>query len=93
VTPPPAGSPSLPASLPAGDVDADALLTDAGIVRIRSARRADAQQLREMYDRVSPDTLYLRFFTMSRTLLERDIDRLTRPPDAEHVSLVAEVRG
>ena len=93
MTPPPTVSPPLPASQPVGDVDADALLTDAGIVRIRSARRADAQQLRAMYDRVSPDTLYLRFFTMSRTLMERDIDRLTRPPDAEHVSLVAEVRG
>ena len=93
VTPPPPVSAGLPASQPAGVVDADALMTDAGIVRIRSARRADAQQLRAMYERVSPDTLYLRFFTMSRTLMERDIDMLTVPPDAEHVSLVAEVKG
>jgi acyl-CoA synthetase (NDP forming)/GNAT superfamily N-acetyltransferase len=75
------------------DVDADALLSDTGIVRIRSARRADAEALAAMYERVSPDSLYLRFFTMSRTLLGQDIDRLTRPPDGEHYSLVAEIRG
>jgi acyl-CoA synthetase (NDP forming)/GNAT superfamily N-acetyltransferase len=74
-------------------IDADALLTDAGIARIRSARRTDAPELQAMYERVSPDTLYLRFFTMSRALLDRDIDRLTREPDAWHVSLVAEVAG
>ncbi len=93
VTPPPTVTHAPAASDPAGVVDADALLTDAGIVRIRSARRADAPQLRAMYGRLSPDTLYLRFFTMSRTLMDRDVDRLTLPLDAEHVSLVAEVRG
>jgi len=77
----------------ATDVDADALLSDAGIVRIRSARPDDAPALRKMYGRVSPDTLYLRFFTLSAEVAGEDIDRLTRPADDGHYSLVAEIRG
>lgn len=75
----------------ATDVDADALLTEAGIVRIRSARPEDAAALRALHERVSPDTLYLRFFTMSPSLIGAEVDRLTRPADADHHSLVAEV--
>ncbi len=77
----------------APDVEADALLTDAGIVHIRSARPQDAPALRAMYERISPDTLYLRFFTMSRTLLDEDVARLTRSQDEAHHSLVAEIGG
>ena len=74
------------------DVDSDALLSDAGIVRLRSARATDAGPLRALYERLSPDTLYLRFFTMSQPVAA-DVDRLTRSADAGHYSLVAEIRG
>ncbi|MGH8889245.1 MAG: GNAT family N-acetyltransferase [Acidothermaceae bacterium] len=77
----------------AGGVDADALLSDAGIVRIRSARPADAAALREMYAKLSADTLYLRFFTVSPGVVGEDVERLTRAADNEHHSLVAEIRG
>jgi acetyl coenzyme A synthetase (ADP forming)-like protein len=77
----------------ATDVDADALLSDAGIVRIRSARPDDAAALRAMYKGLSSDTLYLRFFTVSPALAGEDVDRLTRPADGGHHSLVAEIRG
>ena len=77
----------------ATDVDADALLSDSGIVRIRSARSDDVAALRAMYERLSPDTLYLRFFTVSAALAGEDVDRLTRPADGGHHSLVAEIRG
>lgn len=75
----------------AADVDADALLTEAGIVRIRSARPEDAAALRALHERLSPDTLYLRFFTMSPSLIGAEVDRLTRPADEGHHSLVAEI--
>ena len=76
-----------------GGVDADALLSDAGIVRIRSARPADAAALRDMYAKLSADTLYLRFFTVSAGVVGEDVERLTRAADDEHHSLVAEIRG
>jgi acyl-CoA synthetase (NDP forming)/GNAT superfamily N-acetyltransferase len=79
---------------PAGiDVDAHALLTDAGIVRLRSVRQEDVPALRDMYGRVSPDTLYLRFFTASRTVADEEVSRLTRPEDAVHYSLIAQIGG
>jgi acyl-CoA synthetase (NDP forming)/GNAT superfamily N-acetyltransferase len=74
-------------------VDADALLSDVGIVRIRSAQQGDVDALRAMYAKLSPDTLYLRFFTVSPGLAGEDVERLTRTADDEHHSLVAEIRG
>ena len=73
--------------------DVDALLSDAGIVRIRSARPDDAAALAALYARVSADTLYLRFFTMSRAVVTEDLERLTRPANSKHYSLVAEIAG
>ncbi len=73
--------------------DVDALLSDAGIVRIRSVRPDDAGALAALYGRVSADTLYLRFFSVSRAVATDDVERLTRPSDSTHYSLVAEIAG
>lgn len=75
------------------NVDVDALLADAGIVRIRSARLDDTATVRALYERVSPESLYLRFFSASRASLPVDAERLTRSADNDHCSLVAEIRG
>jgi acyl-CoA synthetase (NDP forming)/GNAT superfamily N-acetyltransferase len=75
------------------EVHIDALLTDAGIVHIRSVRPTDAPALRDMYASVSDDTIYMRFFTMSRASVEEDIAALCRPPDDRHFVLVAELEG
>ena len=73
--------------------DIDALLSDAGIVRIRSVRPDDAAALGAMYRRISADSLYLRFFTISTDPVAGDIVRLTRPFDGRSYSLVAEIAG
>lgn len=73
--------------------DVDALLSDAGIVRIRSARPDDAVALAALYARVSADTLYLRFFTIPRSPADEEVARLIRSADSKHYSLVAEITG
>jgi N-acetylglutamate synthase-like GNAT family acetyltransferase len=73
--------------------DIDALLRDGEVAHIRSVREADAEALRTMYDGVSDDTLYLRFFIVSRLVVTREIAALTRATDDQHGSLVAEIGG
>jgi len=74
-------------------VDVDALLSDSGIARIRSAQRRDVIAIRAMYDRVSDDTLYLRFFTFSGGVVAHEVEAQTRPAGDDHASLVAEIGG
>jgi acyl-CoA synthetase (NDP forming)/GNAT superfamily N-acetyltransferase len=80
-------------NVPASDVDLDALLSDTGIVRIRTAQRSDVAAIREMYDRVSADALYLRFFTFSGGVVAHEVEAQTRPGGDDHASLVAQIRG
>jgi hypothetical protein len=51
-------------TLAGGCCDVDVLLRDGETAHIRSVRESDAAALRTMYDGVSEDTLYLRFFTL-----------------------------
>ena len=73
------------------DVDVDALLVDAGIARIRTVRPSDAAVLHRMYDRASADALLMRFFSVSEVNSRRDVERMTRPPDDDHGSLLAQL--
>ena len=60
-----------------GDVSAQArrgayaLLTDGTTIEIRAARPEDFAAVRELHAKMSPDNLYLRFFSMSRAAAER----------------------
>jgi RimJ/RimL family protein N-acetyltransferase len=75
------------------DCDVEVVLRDGEIARIRSVRESDAGALRTMYDGVSEDTLYLRFFIVSKLVVTREIAALTRHTDDQHGSLVAEIGG
>jgi N-acetylglutamate synthase-like GNAT family acetyltransferase len=75
------------------DCDVDVLLRDGETAHIRSVRESDAVALRTMYDGVSDDTLYLRFFIVSKLVVTREIAALTRHIDDQHGSLVAEIGG
>ena len=44
-----------------------ALLTDGTTIEIRPARPDDLDAVRDMHEKLSPDSLYLRFFSMSPT--------------------------
>jgi len=70
-----------------------ALLTDGSTVEIRPAAEQDAQAVRAMHAQMSPDNLYLRFFSLSQRSADREAQRVTRPPDAYHAALLAWLGG
>ena len=55
-----------------------ALLTDGATVEIRPARPGDFAVVRDMHAKMSPDNLYLRFFSMSPAVAEQEARRLAR---------------
>ncbi len=66
-----------------------ALLTDGSMVYIRQARPQDADAVREMHAAMSPNSIYLRFFSGSPRSGEREARRVSREPGADHAALVA----
>ena len=70
-----------------------ALLTDGSTVEIRPARPEDFDAVREMHEKLSPDSLYLRFFSMSPRAAEREARRLCREPAPDHAALLALMDG
>ena len=66
-----------------------ALLTDGGTVEVRPARAQDFEAVRAMHAAMSPDNIYLRFFSMSPGTAEREARRVCREPDSEHAALLA----
>jgi acyl-CoA synthetase (NDP forming)/GNAT superfamily N-acetyltransferase len=70
-----------------------ALLTDGSTVEIRPARPPDARAVREMHAAMSPDNIYLRFFSMSRQSGDREAERVCREPGPDHGALLAWLGG
>ena len=70
-----------------------ALLTDGTTIEIRPARPDDLDAVREMHEKLSPDSLYLRFFSMSPSAAEREARRLCREPAPDHAALLALLDG
>ena len=66
-----------------------ALLTDGGTVEVRPARAEDFEAVRAMHAALSPDNMYLRFFSMSPDAAEQEARRVCREPDSEHAALLA----
>jgi len=66
-----------------------ALLTDGSTVEIRSARAQDAEAVRAMHAAMSPDNIYLRFFSLSPNAAEQEAKRVCRKPDSDHAALLA----
>jgi acyl-CoA synthetase (NDP forming)/RimJ/RimL family protein N-acetyltransferase len=66
-----------------------ALLADGTTVEIRPASVHDTDPVLRFYQAMSPDNLYLRFFSMSKRAAEQEAERVCRPPDASHASLLA----
>ena len=69
------------------------LLTDGSTAEIRPARPQDAGAVREMHAAMSPDNLYLRFFSLSSLSAEREARRVCRPPSRDHGALLAWLDG
>jgi len=79
-------------STPAGD-SAFALLTDGTTIEIRPAQPGDFDAVREMCLRMSPDNLYLRFFSIGTAAAEREAHRICCEPGPDHAVLLAVLDG
>ena len=66
-----------------------ALLTDGATIEIRAARSDDFDAVRDMHAKMSPDNLYLRFFSMSPLVAEQEARRVCRQPGPDHAALLA----
>src|SRR5260370_39022336 len=81
--PPPAGAGTPP---PAGVF---ALLADSSTAEIRAAGPDDFAAVRSMHEAMSPQNLYLRFFSLSKNAAEQEARRLCRPAGPDHAALLA----
>ena len=70
-----------------------ALLTDGTTIEIRTARPADFAAVRDMHAKISPDNLYLRFFSVSPIVAEQEARRVCREPGPDHAALLAVLDG
>jgi acyl-CoA synthetase (NDP forming)/GNAT superfamily N-acetyltransferase len=65
-----------------------ALLADGTTITIRPARPGDFAQVKRLHDEMSPDNLYLRFFSLSRIAGEQEARRVTRDDGTPHGALL-----
>jgi acyl-CoA synthetase (NDP forming)/RimJ/RimL family protein N-acetyltransferase len=66
-----------------------ALLTDGSTIEIRTASGQDAGAIRAMHTAMSPDNMYLRFFSISPQAAQEEAQRVTREPGPDHAALLA----
>jgi len=70
-----------------------ALLTDGTTIEIRPARPEDFAAVRDLHAKMSPENLYLRFFSLSPVAAEREARRICREPGPDHAALLAVLDG
>lgn len=76
-----------------GPRTAHALLADATTVCIRPVEPGDHEQVRGLYEEMSPENLRLRFFAVSRRSAAMAADRACAPPHPGYRALLAETHG
>jgi len=67
----------------------DAVLRDGGSIHIRALRPDDRARLAEHFARLSPQSVYFRFFGAKKRLTDAELDELTRLDFAHAAALVA----
>jgi GNAT superfamily N-acetyltransferase len=72
------------------ELEVDALAADGTVVRIRPIRPDDALALVEFHGRLSPETVYLRFFSAHPRLSPREVTRFTVVDYLDRLALVVE---
>jgi acyl-CoA synthetase (NDP forming)/GNAT superfamily N-acetyltransferase len=75
------------------DTPSYALLADGATIEIRPAGRADSGRVQAFHQEMSPDNLYLRFFSLSKRAAEHEAQRVCRPPGPDHAALLALLNG
>ncbi|THJ49907.1 GNAT family N-acetyltransferase, partial [Candidatus Frankia alpina] len=73
---PPPGGDDTPLAYPA-EWEADVILTDGGTAHIRPILPTDGPLLRGFWTRLSPQSIYFRFFTARRAVSDADIHQMT----------------
>jgi acyl-CoA synthetase (NDP forming)/RimJ/RimL family protein N-acetyltransferase len=68
--------------------EADVLLADGGAAHLRPIRPSDAYRLVAFYERVSPESKYLRFFAPYPRLTDRDVKRFTEVDYEDRVAFI-----
>ena len=70
---------------------ADVLLTDGALAVVRTLEPGDGDALHDLHDRVSDESLRLRFFAVARRAGHQYVEHVLASPDT--VALVAEIHG
>ena len=68
--------------------EADVLLVDGGTARIRPIRGDDGDRLVALFERMSEDSRYMRFFSPKNALTDYEIQRFTGADQNQRVVLV-----
>jgi acyl-CoA synthetase (NDP forming)/GNAT superfamily N-acetyltransferase len=71
--------------------EADVVLTDGGTAHIRPIRADDAGLLREFYARLSPESIYYRFFSPRPRLTDGEVEHFTNVDYDDRVALIATI--
>ncbi|GAB3966702.1 hypothetical protein GCM10029978_032460 [Actinoallomurus acanthiterrae] len=71
--------------------EADVVLADGGTAHLRPIRPGDAELLREFYARLSPESIYYRFFSPRPRLTDREIEHFTTVDYLDRVALIATI--
>ena len=70
-----------------------ALLADGATIEIRPASQSDLDRVLVFHQAMSPDNLYLRFFSLSKRAAEQEAQRVCRPAGPDHAALLALLDG
>jgi acyl-CoA synthetase (NDP forming)/GNAT superfamily N-acetyltransferase len=84
----------VPEDLPDGypaDYEADVVLADGGTVHVRPIRPDDGGRIAALHHRLSPETVYLRFFTPLPSLSPAMLERFVHVDYTDRLALVAEL--
>jgi acyl-CoA synthetase (NDP forming)/RimJ/RimL family protein N-acetyltransferase len=73
--------------------EADVVLADGGTAHLRPIRADDAGLLREFYARLSPESIYYRFFSPRPRLTDGEIEHFTTVDYDDRVALIVTIGG
>jgi acetyl coenzyme A synthetase (ADP forming)-like protein len=71
----------------------DAVLTDGGVVRIRPITPGDGPRLVDFHSRLSPESIYLRYFSSHPRLTSAELERFTTVDHVDRMAFVGTLKG